>query len=153
MGKLFKTIITVASIATIASVAYMLTQKNDDSEDAEVTNSCSKTQRISFDSLIKSQYVCDELDGAKLTEWFRKQSENSSSEVLFIIAKLTDKNAAMLGLQAIPDNLDREHSMLQAVVIKSTYDTQAIRLVSFEKIVTELNELFENQDFVVLEDK
>lgn len=49
--------------------------------------------------------------------------------------------------------MDRDHALLQAVVKKDTYDVVAVRMVSFHTVQKELEEMLEQDDFIVVEDK
>ncbi len=152
MGKKLTTLLFAAGAATAAYIVYKLIEKNEDGSEETVPYSEPVPKR-SFDELIANQYVCDELNGQDLTEWFKEKSAEKSDPVIFIIARLTNKNAKILSLEPIPPALDRDHALLQAVVKKDTYDVVAVRMVSFHTVQKELEEMLEQDDFIVVEDK
>lgn len=152
MRKKISTFLFAAGAATVAYIIYKLVEKNEDVGEETVSSGKSVHKR-SFDKLITDQYVCDELNGQDLTAWFREKSAEKTDPVVFIIAKLTDKNAKILSLEPIPPTLDRNHALLQAVVKKDTYDVVSVRMVSFNTVQKELEEMLEQEDFIVVEDK
>lgn len=107
-------------------------------------------RRTDFDRLVETQLVCDVLDGATLSDWFKLQKVNFKEELVFFLAKPTAMTAKMFALDHIPEQLDCSHSILQVAVNKDSYEVKAIRLISYNGMNDGIAKLLENKDYVII---
>ena len=124
---------------------YLIMKKMSDKHEATP-----QKPRTAFDKLVENQLVCDALDGATLAGWFKKQQERFGAELVFFIAKPTAETAKMFALDRVPEQLDREHSLLQVAVNKENYEVKAIRMISYNTVNEKIAKLLENDDYVII---
>lgn len=97
-----------------------------------------KEEWFTFEGLIKNQEVVDTLDGHVLAKWFRENAKLSKGEPVFFLLRVNENAKKALALDTIPEKIDVEHNILQAVVDKDTNLPVAIRLVSFAEMAKSL---------------
>lgn len=107
-------------------------------------------QRTDFDKLVETQLVCDFLDGATLADWFKKQQDSFKKELIFFVARPTSETAKMFALDHVPEQLDRNHSLLQVAVNKENYEVKAIRMISYNSIHEGIGDLLKDKDYVII---
>lgn len=104
-----------------------------------------------FDKLIATQFVCDEVNGIILADWFKKQKEKSIESVVLFIAMPTKEAEKMFALEPLPKELDNKHYLLQVVVGEKDCDIKAIRLINFNTMASELSQLFGEKDYIIVD--
>lgn len=105
---------------------------------------------FSFADLISSQVVMDTLNGRQLAAWFRQNASAAKGTPAFFLAKPCAQVVKMFGLDAIPQELDVAHNLLQVVVDKEKMLPVAMRMVSFETMDAELEKAFNGKDFILV---
>lgn len=117
----------------------------------ENTTNGSVFTKESFEDLIQQQIVLDEVNGAALTPWYREIQQKTNKNLVFFLCKLTQETQTMLGIMNVPEELDRSHYLVQAVVDRDACSPVAIRLVSFGTMIPAMENLFAEKDFIILE--
>lgn len=103
-----------------------------------------------FADLIANQVVMDAVNGRLLADWFRENGAVAKGTPVFFLAKPCGQTVKMFGLDAIPQELDVTHNLLQVVVDEAEKLPVAMRMVSFERMDTELEKAFNGQNFLVV---
>ena len=105
---------------------------------------------FSFNDLISNQIVIDTANGRALAAWFRENEKATAGTPVFFLAKPCAQTVEMFGLDAIPQELDLAHNLLQVVVDEKEKLPVAMRMVSFESIDADLEKAFNGQNFLVV---
>lgn len=105
---------------------------------------------FSFKDLIANQVVMDTVNGRGLAAWFRENAKASTGTPVFFLAKPCTQTVEMFGLDAIPQELDVTHNLLQVVVDEEKKLPVAMRMVSFGSIDADLEKAFNGQNFLVV---
>lgn len=135
-----------AGVATgAAALAMVQALKEENSRDG------SWFTKESFEDLIQQQIVLDEVNGALLAPWYREIKQKNSKNLVFFLCKLTQETQTMLGIMNVPEALDCSHYLVQAAVDKDVCSPVAVRLVSFGTMTPDLEKLFAEKDFIILE--
>ena len=101
-----------------------------------------------INSFINDQLVCDTLDGKKLMEWYSEKREKHPENTLLFLGKATQKVADMLAIGTFPENLDKEHTVFQAIINKETAEVYECRMISFSSMSPKVAESFGGKEYV-----
>lgn len=142
-GKLLTFTAGVVTGAAALALVQALKEEN--------TTNGSVFTKESFEDLIQQQIVLDEVNGAALTPWYREVQQETDKNLVFFLCKLTQETQTMLGIMNVPEELDRSHYLVQAAVDRDACSPVAIRLVSFGTMISAMENLFAEKDFVILE--
>lgn len=129
---------TIAVVAGIGMGIFRIVRNNS----AEDPNS--------YNNLIKNQTVCDELRIEELKKWFLTKCSLAKGNTVFFLAKPCMETSQMFALSRVPRALDKEHSLLQAVVDEATNLPVAIRLISFSKLDENLRENLAEKNYIII---
>lgn len=103
-----------------------------------------------FQDLISNQVVMDTANGRVLAAWFRENAKAAKGKPVFFLAKPCAQTVGMFGLDAIPEELDITHNLLQVVVDEAEKLPVAMRMVSFGTIDEDLEKSFNGQNYLVV---
>lgn len=103
-----------------------------------------------FQDLISNQVVMDTVSGRILADWFRENGKAAKGTPAFFLAKPCGQTAEMFGLDAVPQELDVTHNLLQVVVDEEEKLPVAMRMVSFGTIDADLEKSFNGQNFLLV---
>lgn len=103
-----------------------------------------------FQNLISDQVVVNVANGHILAVWFRDNAAAAKGTPVFFLAKPCSQTVEMFGLDAIPQELDVAHNLLQVVVDKEKKLPVAMRMVSFGTIDEDLEKAFNGQNFLIV---
>ena len=103
-----------------------------------------------FSDLIANQIVMGVVNGRVLTLCFRENASAAKGTPAFFLAKPCQQTVEMFGLDAIPEELDLEHNLLQIVVDEREKLPVAARMVSFENMDPDLEKAFNGKNFLLI---
>lgn len=142
MEEKFRKLAAVAGVLVGAAVAHGVITR--------LERKPAPRQPSAFDKLVEKQLVCEELDGTLLADWFRKQQGDPNEKLVFFLAKPTENTAKLFALGRIPEELDRDHSLLQAAVTEDGQQVRAVRLISFATLAESVAKLLEDKEYVII---
>ncbi len=105
-----------------------------------------QAQGWTFGRLMESCAACDVLDGGMLMEWFAGRKVLYPQRTLLFLGRAVQGCADLLGLGAIPPELDCGHTVFQALVDEQRGTVLQCRLIRFAVMAPELEKGLENGD-------
>ena len=134
----------LAGLTIGATLTYCLLKNSDENNDSESTGNL-------FDKLLQNQFVCNEVNGSILTEWFQKEQHRVNQPTICYLAKPTNEMLKLFDIQRVPSEFDREHYLIQAIITKEKYQVKSIRFVNYISMSETLKGLFGEKDYIILQ--
>ena len=106
--------------------------------------------RRSFEELMSTQIVADELNESMIAQWIKKNNAAHKS-VQVLLVKCTRSYLNKLGYRP-PESLDSEHNLIMILVDKGNNKVLKFQLVSFGSLNEKLQRLFNGKDEIILTD-
>lgn len=134
----------LAGLTIGATLTYCLLKNSDE-------NDSTKNSSSLFNELLQNQFVCNEVNGATLTEWFQNEQKKIKQPTLCYLAKPTKEMLKLFDIQNVPAEFDREHYLIQAIITRENYQIKSIRFVNYSSMSETLEHLFGEKDYIILQ--
>lgn len=139
-----KFLFCLAGLTIGATLTYCLLKNSDENNGNESTDNL-------FDNLLQNQFVCNEVNGFILTDWFQKEQHRVDCSTICYLAKPTNEMLKLFDIQHVPAEFDREHYLIQAIITKEKYQVKSIRFVNYNTMSETLQRLFGEKDYIILQ--
>lgn len=101
------------------------------------------------DGLIRDQAVCDVLEPGMLMQWYARQRVQHAGKTLIFLSRAVQGCADMLALGTIPEGLDCEHTVFQALVDERSGSVLQCRLIRFAEMAPEVERSLRDREYII----
>ena len=108
-----------------------------------------RTDGTMLDGLIRDQAVCDVLEPGMLMQWYARQRVQHAGKTLIFLSRAVQDCADMLALGTIPEGLDCEHTVFQALVDEHSGSVLQCRLIRFAEMAPEVERSLRDRTYII----